>query len=670
MHHLARYRIAHLLPVVMILLVGISVCGAVFVSYRESRASLLAGTEQMMQALVESRRVQVERAMERNRADLVVSAKRSATARALKSLTRAWKVLDGNREKALQRLYIDENPHAEGLRHELAWAGDDSTYSTVHAQIHPEFRSMQTAYGYYDVFLLDLDGNLIYSVSKERDFATNLNTGPYKDSGLGRAYRAAMTLEDGEIAFADYEAYAPSNAAPAAFIAMPVFNRRNEREGVLAYQLASQPINAITNQAAELGESGEVILVGPDGLARSTSRFAEENWVGRHEITSEASRLALGGSSGVMKEVSAKGVPIVTAYAPLTAYGTGWAIVAQKHQAEVFQSANRVLSLLIMKALPVLLAVSVVAVMIARGVARPLVQVGADMSAVAGGAFSTQIAGTDRQDEIGAIARTLANFRTSLAEAKHTHEESSFRGAAFSNSSSSMLMLDPAGVVTHANAAALQMFAQNEAAYQSVSPEFSAGNVVGTSFDNLLADGLKPRLRDALAGADQFPIQMEDAVGEVRNTIDINRVWDADENLIGYVVEIKDITNDFLNRALQDTIEAHQIRLDIDLSGTVIGANGLLREALDCDARALEAVALSDLSSDERVKEAVAAAGQGIATVGVFTLSLGSKKEIDVEGSFAPVLDSKGVLLRIVFLGKDVTSAQRALAEAEARRAA
>ncbi len=42
--------------------------------------------------------------------------------------------------------------------------------------------------GLYDLFLMDTEGNVIYTAEREDDFGTNLETGPYRDSGLARAY--------------------------------------------------------------------------------------------------------------------------------------------------------------------------------------------------------------------------------------------------------------------------------------------------------------------------------------------------------------------------------------------------------------------------------------------------------------------------------------------------
>ena len=42
---------------------------------------------------------------------------------------------------------------------------------------------------YYDVFFIGPGGDVLYTVAKEDDFATNLLDGPYSNTGLGRLFR-------------------------------------------------------------------------------------------------------------------------------------------------------------------------------------------------------------------------------------------------------------------------------------------------------------------------------------------------------------------------------------------------------------------------------------------------------------------------------------------------
>ena len=163
----------------------------------------------------------------------------------------------------LQYHYLARNADDPAERPELADAGDGSRWSAVHASYHPGLRRTKEALGHYDLFLIDAEGDVVYSVDKEIDFGTNLADGPHADSGLARAWaRASAAKAEGFVHFEDFSFYAPSANEPALFVATPVFDA-GEPIGVLAMQLGSDRLDEIVNQdgrweAAGLGESGEI----------------------------------------------------------------------------------------------------------------------------------------------------------------------------------------------------------------------------------------------------------------------------------------------------------------------------------------------------------------------------------------------------------------------------
>ena len=59
---------------------------------------------------------------------------------------------------------------------------------------HRFFEQFINTYGYYDLFLIDPAGEVVYSVEKEADYKTNLSNGPYSRSGLGNLYKQVLNL--------------------------------------------------------------------------------------------------------------------------------------------------------------------------------------------------------------------------------------------------------------------------------------------------------------------------------------------------------------------------------------------------------------------------------------------------------------------------------------------
>ena len=56
------------------------------------------------------------------------------------------------------------------------------------AQIDHELQELAKNLGFYDVFVITDNGQVIYTAAKEADLGTNLRSGPYTDSGLARLF--------------------------------------------------------------------------------------------------------------------------------------------------------------------------------------------------------------------------------------------------------------------------------------------------------------------------------------------------------------------------------------------------------------------------------------------------------------------------------------------------
>jgi hypothetical protein len=152
----------------------------------------------------------------------------------------------GNAAKYLQYHYIADNPNPVGHKDALVDASDGSVYSAIHSRYHGLFQNLIQRFGYYDFFLIDPQtSDIVYSVYKETDYATNLDHGPYRRSNLAKVVRAVQENPDqGAIAVADFKAYKPSYAAPAAFMAGPIYDGATF-VGILAVQMPVNEINQV-----------------------------------------------------------------------------------------------------------------------------------------------------------------------------------------------------------------------------------------------------------------------------------------------------------------------------------------------------------------------------------------------------------------------------------------
>ena len=238
--------------------------------------------------------------------------------------------------------YIDKNPNPDGFFRNLDDAGDGSLYSSLHAQLHPRAKLFVTERGYYDFFLIGPEGDVLYTVEKEADFASNLSWGQWSDTGLADVFeRARRASGDGLVAISDMQPYGPSSGAAAIFMATAIMSQEEEFLGVIVFQLPTDRIVSIMNYTSGMGETGETYLVGEDLLMRSNSRFTEDSTILRQTVDTPSVHSALAGEDGRGLVEDYRGVEVMSVYAPLSIGDSNWAVLAEIDRDEVVLAAAR-----------------------------------------------------------------------------------------------------------------------------------------------------------------------------------------------------------------------------------------------------------------------------------------------------------------------------------------
>lgn len=381
---LNRFRMGPKLTVIILLagLVPLAVVG--FLSFRQAGSALDAEAESKLEAVAALKSGQAEAWFAERVLDLELLAEFPSTSQATVDYTAAFR------------------------------AGVDSSQ---YQQAQEDWNALFTAYnnekGYYDLFLIDTTGNVIYSVTHEADFATNVVDGVYASSGLGHVAQAAL---DGEFVITDIESYAPSAGIPASFIGEPLVDANGQTIGALVLQLPLDQVNSIMQERTGLGDSGETYLVGQDHLMRSDSRFSDEPTLLISTVNHEPVLRALDGESGVTVAPDYRGVPVLSVFAPFEFMGLHWAILSEIDQAEITAPTvslrNNILGIGVAAAVVLGLA----AFFLARTFSGPVSKVRDALVAVSSGDLSEDVH-VDAQDEIGDMARAYSDMQVYLREA-------------------------------------------------------------------------------------------------------------------------------------------------------------------------------------------------------------------------------------------------------------
>jgi methyl-accepting chemotaxis protein len=135
------------------------------------------------------------------------------------------------------------------------------------------FTYYKEGYGYLNFYLINPEGYLFYSVIHQNDYHTNLLTGPYKETNLGKAVQEVLTTQ--QLQFTDFEKYEPSQNTPTAFLAQPIIID-DKIVVIVAAQLATTQLQVILEDYTGLGLTGDTYIVGNDRMWRSDSRFLDD----------------------------------------------------------------------------------------------------------------------------------------------------------------------------------------------------------------------------------------------------------------------------------------------------------------------------------------------------------------------------------------------------------
>ncbi|ARU57738.1 methyl-accepting chemotaxis protein [Oleiphilus messinensis] len=245
-------------------------------------------------------------------------------------------------------------------------------------QNHDFFEKYINTLGYYDLFIISAEGDILYTVARESDYQTNLQHGAYANSGLGQLFKQVRDTRT--FGLVDFSPYAPSAGEPAAFIAQPI-TLDNQVQLVVALQLSINKINEVMTQRDGMGETGESYLVGGDKRMRSDSYLDPEHHsviasfagsVAQNGVDTEGVNAALKGITDTRIITDYNGNPVLSAFTPISIHGVTWVLLAEIDEAEALAPVSTLQTLLISVVCATVILVIALALRLAYSILRPL----------------------------------------------------------------------------------------------------------------------------------------------------------------------------------------------------------------------------------------------------------------------------------------------------------
>ena len=261
---LKNISIAKKLPLLFAAMTTISVASVGLMSYIQMSNTIEKDAIAKVIAVEESMGHDLDKQFDLIDADLRVLGNYNLTRDALVRLNAGFENLRKEGEdpvRYLQDAYLTNSQYPVGQRQLADKANDDSYYTKFHAKYHDVFRRFMLEYNYYDVFLVNLEGDIIYSVYKENDFAMNVAGPALNGSGIHKAYQAAVA---NGISFSDFQPYAPSAGDLAAFGGIAIKDKFGESIGALVVQLKPETFSEILSDDAGFSFDTKTFILGPD----------------------------------------------------------------------------------------------------------------------------------------------------------------------------------------------------------------------------------------------------------------------------------------------------------------------------------------------------------------------------------------------------------------------
>jgi methyl-accepting chemotaxis protein len=576
---------------------------------------------------------------------------------AAREFTQSYLELGEDAKNQLQESYITKNPNPVGKKNNLNSAEDGTVYSQTHARFHPYFNEFLNENGYYDIFIVDAAGDVVYTVFKEPDFATNLKTGEWKDTGLAKVYNLIMAQKNPEdVSFVDLEPYAPSNGIPAGFMGRPIEAQNGDIIGVLIYQLPINKISDMFNDNDKLGKTGKVYLVGRDNLVRNDVRFAKESTILKLKVDNDEVKKALDQQSGVnLEATSLEGNHVVSVYDGVRINGVDYALLYQTDYSEIMESVYAARNDFFVMAAAIVALIGVFSILIARSITKPLGVINKTMRSIAEG-DNVEVLYTDNHDEVGDMARTVEIVRQNVVEVTRLR-------LALHNANANMMITDENLNIVYLNPAVTAFLSEAEKDIQKALPHFSVATLVGKNIDIFHKNPSHQRgMLSKLSSTFKTSIVV---AGRNFNLL-ANPIFGKNGERLGAMVEWIDGMAEGIVGAVNKT----QATIEFEVDGTIVKANDLFLRTMgytldEIKGKHHRIFCTNDFVESPEYKQLWDALARGDAQQGDFKRITKSGTEVWINAAYNPIRDLNGKVIKVVKIATDITASKVTILENE-----
>ncbi|KJF73789.1 methyl-accepting chemotaxis protein [Agrobacterium arsenijevicii] len=381
-------------------------------SYEMGKSGLIDASKIRLETVAGNQSKQLDAYTLRVEQSISELSQNAAIAQALETMTTVVPTEKDAIIQAFRREGVSEEERAsfngEGLR--LLYA---IRHATINAAIASVWRNTRVS----DIYVIDKTGLIIYSVTKGKNFLTNV-TEP-QNSAIKELFDRIEAGKDGVVSTTGFS---HGGADEAALIGMPLAVSnwgQLQRKGAVIMRISADRIGAVVTPEETGTSIDDAVLLSAEGKLRAGVLSGGAN------VAVSESLAALSGASeaGTVMAKTPAG-SIFYAYRPVSVFGQKHLLAIGQQESKVLAAANDLAFWATLATLAVLAVMTLVGIFVSASLTRPLTGLAGLMERLNGGDNNIEIKAVSRGDEIGTMARALESFRQGILDKQRMETES------------------------------------------------------------------------------------------------------------------------------------------------------------------------------------------------------------------------------------------------------
>ncbi|MGL1922530.1 MAG: methyl-accepting chemotaxis protein [Hyphomicrobiales bacterium] len=406
-------RIVIFLPIVIIIMTTLASIATGVIGYNYGQSGLQKATITALNTLAQSRAQILRVKLDAVRMDLASMVSGSAAKIAFKQLNQSISTLPKDVPKIKEYF---QAPKTEIERAALDGMGESTMYAFRHASIHNSFSTSWASAGYGDVYIINETGQIIYSVTKSKDFLRNIGDEKLANSQLANLYETAKTTAIGEQIAGEFKSYPFTDKQGSIFLAQPVWLGNLKKNpvfgGIIAIRLDVEYFDGIISSRQNLGKTGQIFMTDNSGQFLTNAALYSHKTALSDQSNYNAVQSVMQGlkvEAGIEKNDAGED-HLVTAL-PFTFLNQNWIIVAEQSLRESMISITQMRNGMLYGSIAVLFIAVIISILISKAITNPLTRLTRIMGALANGKTDETFSKKYWISELKDMAKSLIVFK-------------------------------------------------------------------------------------------------------------------------------------------------------------------------------------------------------------------------------------------------------------------